>query len=185
MPTRTEQLTTLARTAGASAAAVVPVSAIVFEPAFREACKQNTCGKYGTCWTCPPLCGEIGSMIALASGYRNALVVQTIGSLEDSYDIEGMDAAAAQHQLVLDEVARGARAALQAPLLMGAGSCGICTPCECVHGKPCPYPQRAMPSLESYGIAVSQLAGAAGMRYTNGANTVTYFGAVLFNEEAG
>jgi len=38
-----------------------------------------------------------------------------------------------------------------------------------------------MPSLETYGINVSRLAPAVGMKYVNGVNTVTYFGAVLFS----
>jgi hypothetical protein len=36
-------------------------------------------------------------------------------------------------------------------------------------------------SLEAYGIFVAKLAEKAGMKYINGVNTVTYFGAVLFN----
>jgi len=44
-------------------------------------------------------------------------------------------------------------------------------------------PDRAMPSLEAYGINVSLLAKTSGMKYINGANTVTYFGAVLFNAD--
>ena len=38
-----------------------------------------------------------------------------------------------------------------------------------------------MASLEAYGVNVSRMAQAAGMKYINGANTVTYFGAVLFS----
>ena len=37
-----------------------------------------------------------------------------------------------------------------------------------------------MKSLEAYGIHVSKMAEAAGMKYINGQDTVTYFGAVLF-----
>ena len=40
---------------------------------------------------------------------------------------------------------------------------------------------RACASLEAYGVSVSQLAELSGMRYINGENTVTYFGAVLFS----
>ena len=47
-------------------------------------------------------------------------------------------------------------------------------------GLPCRFPQKAIPSLEAHGIHVSKLAEACGMRYINGQNTVTYFGAVLF-----
>ena len=39
-----------------------------------------------------------------------------------------------------------------------------------------------MASLETYGIAVSELAALAGMNYINGSDTVTYFGAVLYKE---
>ena len=41
-------------------------------------------------------------------------------------------------------------------------------------------PALAMSSLEAYGIDVAQLAKQAGMKYINGVNTVTYFGAVFF-----
>ena len=39
-----------------------------------------------------------------------------------------------------------------------------------------------MASLEAYGVNVSELASASGMKYINGQNTVTYFGAVFFQE---
>ena len=45
-----------------------------------------------------------------------------------------------------------------------------------------PVRDLAMSSLEAYGINVSVLAPQAGMKYINGINTVTYFGAVLLGE---
>ena len=48
--------------------------------------------------------------------------------------------------------------------------------------EPCRHPELAMPSLETYGINVSELAASSGMKYINGQNTVTYFGALLFCE---
>ena len=48
-------------------------------------------------------------------------------------------------------------------------------------GEPCRFPEKAFPSLEAYGVFVSKLAQACGMRYINGANTVTYFGVVLYD----
>ena len=50
-------------------------------------------------------------------------------------------------------------------------------------GIPCRFPEKAIPSLEAYGINVSRLASAAEMKYINGQNTVTYFGMVLFEEK--
>jgi predicted metal-binding protein len=65
-------------------------------------------------------------------------------------------------------------------LHLGAGGCGVCETCAKRTGEPCRAPALAMPSLEAYGINVSRLAAAADMKYTNGKDTVTYFGAVLF-----
>nr|WP_305142352.1 DUF2284 domain-containing protein [uncultured Acetatifactor sp.] len=44
---------------------------------------------------------------------------------------------------------------------------------------PCRFPDMAISSLEAHGINVSRLAAECGMKYINGQNTVTYFGAVL------
>ena len=66
-------------------------------------------------------------------------------------------------------------------LHLGAGGCGVCEVCAKKTGEPCRFPDKAMPSLEAYGVNVSELARAAGMKYVNGQNTVTYFGAVLFS----
>ena len=65
-------------------------------------------------------------------------------------------------------------------LHLGAGGCRVCKVCAKKTNEPCRFPELAMRSLEAYGIHVSKLAEAAGMKYINGSDTVTYFGAVLF-----
>ena len=67
-------------------------------------------------------------------------------------------------------------------LHLGAGGCGLCEVCAKRTDEPCRHPDLAMASLEAYGFNVSLLAAAADMKYINGQNTVTYFGAVLFKE---
>ena len=68
----------------------------------------------------------------------------------------------------------------QKALHLGAGGCRLCPVCGKKTGEPCRFPHKALASLESYGINVSKLAAQCGMRYINGENTVTYFGAALF-----
>ena len=65
-------------------------------------------------------------------------------------------------------------------LHLGAGGCRVCPVCANREDKPCRFPEKALSSLEAYGINVSKLAELAGMKYINGQNTVTYFGAVFF-----
>ena len=167
---------------GAHRAGVIGTEQIVLDKTFRAACATNACGVYGKCYMCPPDVGDIDSLMARVGDYRFALVYQTVSELEDSFDFEGM-VAAKKRTYPLAQSLRGVfsdRGVTDA-LHLGAGGCGVCTPCAKTEGLPCRYPDKAMASLEAYGFNVSELARAAGMKYINGQNTVTYFGAVLFN----
>lgn len=92
-----EELLEQVRGLGAYRAELIDVEKIRFDRAFRELCEQNACGNYGQCWMCPPDAGDIDELIAEAGSYRRALVYQTVGKLEDSYDFEGMMEAARVH----------------------------------------------------------------------------------------
>ncbi len=168
---------------GAHKASVIPVEHIPFDPSLRQACAANTCGNYGRNWTCPPDVGPIEELIACAKGYRYALVFQTVSALEDSYDYEGMMAALRRHREVTDRITEAVREAIGDGdiLQLSAGGCVICETCAKRLNQPCIHPDKALASLEAYGIYVSKLAELAGMNYINGKNTVTYFGAYLFS----
>lgn len=166
---------------GAKAAAVISVDSISFDTAFRDMCASNVCGNYGKNHMCPPNVGKINDLIWEAKTYSRALVYQTVGLLEDSYDFEGMMEAGQLHNDLVQKVrdlfdkACGKKA-----LHLGAGGCRICPVCVGKTGEPCRFPDKAIASLEAYGINVSALAAQCGMRYINGENTVTYFGAAFF-----
>lgn len=159
------------------------MSAVRFDRSFRAMCETNACGNYGKCWMCPPDAGEIDVLMNEAQSYHKALVYQTVGTLEDSYDFEGMMEAARLH----NELSRAltqlfATLPLTKKLHLGAGGCHMCAVCAKRTKEPCRHPELALPSLEAYGINVAELAAASGMQYVNGHNTVTYFGALLFCE---
>ena len=118
-----------------------------------------------------------------AQSYQKALVYQTVGTLEDSYDFEGMMEAARLHNELSRALAKWfATLPFAKKLHLGAGGCHMCGVCAKRTNEPCRHPELAMPSLETYGINVSELAASSGMKYINGQNTVTYFGALLFCE---
>lgn len=168
---------------GADKASAVPVEEIDFEPSFRSLCESNACGMYGRSWMCPPHVGKVEDLIAQAKAYRTALVYQIVDTLEDSYDFEGMMAAGQRMNRLTAAVRRKFRElGLENCLFLGAGGCRICPKCAKQDDESCRHPDLAMSSLEAYGINVSVLAPQAGMKYINGANTVTYFGAVLLGE---
>ena len=177
-----EKLSGAALELGAYKAAIIDAEDIPLDSAFRDMCVTNVCGLYGKCYMCPPDAGEIDELMAEAGQYDYALVYQTVTKLEDSFDFEGMISAKkqtyplAQKLRILFKEANITRV-----LHLGAGGCGVCDICAKKTNEPCRHPQQAMASLEAYGVNVSQLANIADMKYINGQNTVTYFGAVLFS----
>ena len=154
---------------------------IRFDPIFREICASNSCGYYGACWTCPPDAGEIDALMLKVKSFTGAIVFTTTRPLEDSFDIEGMHEASRLHNQLVQEVQREAKAQFAQAWVLGAGTCGVCETCTKRENQPCRFPERAVTSLEACGVDVYQLAKLAGLKYINGANTVTYFGMLLYN----
>ena len=179
-----DTLTEKAIELGAHKASVISAGEISLDRAFRDMCASNACGVYGKCYMCPPDVGDIDELMAEVANYDYALVYQTVSELEDSFDFEGMIAAKKRTYPLAQSLRQVfADMNISKVLHLGAGGCGVCEKCAKQTGEPCRFPEKALPSLEAYGVNVSALAKAAGMRYINGQNTVTYFGAVLFTPE--
>lgn len=106
------------------------------------------------------------------------VLYQSVAPLEDSFDFEGMMAAAQEHARLGQRIEK-ALAGRGSHLHLGAGGCHICPKCTAPEGKPCRHPDKILPPLEGCGVDVYKAAKAAGLKYINGQNTVTYFGLVL------
>ena len=167
---------------GSDNAKVIRTNQIVLDPVFRQICASNSCGMYGKCWMCPPDVGDADELMNEVGTYDYALVYQKIGTLEDSFDFEGMINAKREFYGLTKKVKKLFDSQKLSKILhLGAGGCGVCEVCAKKSAEPCRFPNLATPSLEAYCINVSKLAQSADMKYINGQNTVTYFGAVLFS----
>ena len=155
--------------------AAVSTAAINFFPELLKACESNVCGKYGRCWTCPPAARPL-ELYQKITSFSSAFVFTTMGALDDSFDYEGMTRAKESHDRLTAEI-RGRFGA--ANPVFGAGGCAICA--ACAYPEPCRFPDKAHPPIEAAGVNVTELSRAAGLRYHNGPNTVTYFSMILFN----
>lgn len=165
--------------AGAQRAAVVRQEDVIYEASFRDMCRQNSCGVYGKCHMCPPDVGPIDELIAAAKRYSAGVMYQNVYPLEDSFDIEGMQEAKKLHNACAQRIHPLAKGELH----LAAGGCGVCARCSKLDDEPCRFPERAIPSLEAYGVDVYRTSKNAGLAYVNGPNTVTYFGMVLIQED--
>lgn len=174
-------LISLALASGAAKAAIIHADNIVLSRHFRDICQTNTCGLYNRCYTCPPYVGDIDLLMALVKSYHKGLLYQSIGTLEDSFDVEGMQSAAQAHAKYTQKVRDTVRDKLPSDsLYLAAGGCHLCDSCAQQMHEPCRFPNDALPSMESHGLDVYQLTQGTPLKYINGPNTVTYFSLVLW-----
>jgi len=156
---------------------VIATKDISFSPELLKACEQNTCGKYNNCWSCPPAIGSMEALQEKILGFSHAFVFTTKTAIEDSFDFEGMMSAKEYHDKLTLELHD--KFGKTNPVY-GAGACRLCD--LCAYPQPCRFPGRVFPAVEAAGIDVTELSRAGGLRYNNGANTVTFFSMVVFND---
>jgi len=174
----------LALSCGAANAVSLKGDQILWDRSFRALCEENSCGSCGKNYMCPPDVGDIDDLIARGKVYQNAILYQTIFPLEDSFDIEGMAEASVSHRKLSQTIENHLQKDADFPYLhLSAGGCQLCPRCGKLDGIPCRFPTQALASLESYGINVHLTSKNGGLRYTNGANTVTYFGIILLDPQ--
>ena len=180
MPSDEKSLVDSVLALGPAAASLAKVKDFVFDPKFRAFCEANHCGHYDRNWKCPPRLGEIGALVEEAREYGKAVVYQVVGELRHSLDWKGTLASGKIFNRITRGIADGILPRLEKAMLLGSGPCQSCEICALVSSEPCRNPGKAVRSLEANCVDVSALAATCGLRYVNGPNTVTLFGALLF-----
>jgi predicted metal-binding protein len=177
------QLKELAEGCGFSHTGGLAADSLRALPEVREACAADKCKTYGKNWSCPPACGTLEECERRIRQYRAALILQTSGGLEDSFDYEAMSAIACAHNAHLRDFHEKLRDIDGGQfLLLGSGACKVCETCSCP-GSPCRFPEKMIVSMEAMGLLVSEVCRAAGLPYYYGPNTLTYSGCLLMNLE--
>lgn len=157
---------------------IINPSEIPFSQSVVDACKANRCGKYGTCWTCPPGVGDFRKLEAKIKSYKTAVVFSCKYDLEDSFDFEGMVEGGKSTAKILLEIKEQLKKDNVDFMALGCEGCGLCEKCT-YPDSPCRFPEKACPSVEACGINVVELSRNIGINYNNGQNTVTFFCIIL------
>ncbi|MEI8094291.1 MAG: DUF2284 domain-containing protein [Spirochaetales bacterium] len=168
----------LARDHGFEDAGELSVATLKFLPEVRSMCAANTCRSYGKNWTCPPHCGTLDESTRKVAAFERGILVQTVGKLDDDFDYESMEAAQALHNQRFHQLVGDVRGTVPHCLPMGAGACTLCAECPCP-AEPCRFPDKAIVSMEAYGLFVSQVCEANGIPYNHGSLTVTFTSCLL------
>lgn len=171
-----------AKKLGCSEAVGLNFSLIEFSQEVRKYCAMNHCGQYNKNWACPPAVGSMEELKDRVLGFADGILVQTMHYLKSSFDYRGMQAGKEVHEKVMRNLLNTAleRFPLEETLLLGAGHCDVCQECAWVDGEPCRFPEKAMASLEAYGIDVMKLTREHGIPYFYGKGTVAYVGLLLY-----
>lgn len=158
---------------------VLAAAEIPFEEEIQKICAGNACRLYGKTWACPPAVGTVQECRERCLGYAKAMVFSAVYPLEDSFDYEGMIKGHDAFKDLCDRLYALVKPRLGDFLLLSNEGCKRCKTCT-YPSAPCRKPERLFPSLEGFGIHVAKLAAKGNVKYTNGENTVTYFGMLLY-----
>lgn len=165
---------------GFSAAVPLNVAKLQPSPDVRGMCAEDKCRAYGKNWTCPPHCGSLEDCEQRLRQYKSGILLQTVGQLKKTIDTRGYREAEQRHLAMFHILAEQLREVHSDALCLGSGGCRICG--QCAWPEPCRFPDKACPSMEGYGLFVTQVCRDNGLQYHHGEKTVTYTACILFNQ---
>ncbi len=151
-------------------------------PEVRDMCSADKCGVYGRSWACPPACGSLDRCARKIASYSDGILVQTVGELQDEFDMDGIAEAQRLHKRRFTTLVRQVRLLSPDCLPLSAGSCTRCDVCT-YPDRPCRFPEKRLSSMEAYGLLVSEVCSASGLSYYKGEKTISFTSCILINKK--
>lgn len=109
--------------------------------------------------------------------FRWGILLQSIGHMTKAIDSKCYRETERRHMQNFYAFAEEIRKEYPDTLCLGAGGCRVCK--QCAYSEPCRFPEKAMSSMEGYGLFVTQVCRDAGIPYHYGEKTITYTALVL------
>lgn len=147
----------------------------------RTICREE-CERYGTTWACPPAVGTLEECEKKIHSYEKAVFFSSVAEVSDLMNMEEMLSTRQEHERLTEELASFLRDEGLEAFTLSTESCDLCEHCAYLEGKPCRYPDRMHPCLESHGIVVSEIVESRQMEYNLGGNTILWFSMILFRQ---
>lgn len=161
-----------AKEIGFDAAVAINPEILAAREDVRAMCAADKCGAYNKNWTCPPNCGTVETCQNKMRSYKKGILLQTIGHMTKAIDTKCYRETEQRHMQNFYAFAEELRKIYPNALCLGAGGCRICR--QCAFPAPCRFPEKAMSSMEGYGLFVTQVCRDAGIPYHYGDRTITY-----------
>ena len=137
-------------------------------------CEENLCGKYGTCWACPP--GFSEHMDTLSESFGSALLVSRFFPC-DPRDPEAVEECNADMKSMVRTILDRLRGAGIGCRGLSDGGCDLCP--VCAYPEACRHPDLVLPSVSAVGIDMESYLASVGERFEFRDDGVTFYGIVL------
>ena len=167
--------------AGMLESGVIETKELKYHDDVRVQCEKNQCRCYGTTWACPPAVGTIEECKEKVNKYDRMQLFSKAYRLSDSMDMNAVRKAMSDFKKCSRDLQKRLKGRIEDFYVLSNESCDRCKNCT-YPDDPCRFPEELQPSIEGYGFYVLELARLAGIKYINGQSTVTFFGAVIYNE---
>ena len=159
--------------------ASIDPKALEFSDRIRWIC-EHECPMYGKSWACPPAVGTVTYCKAQCRKYENCLMISTITEVEDIANMEETLATRPAHEAVTNQVAAIMEELGVKPYVLSTEACTVCETCAWVEGKPCRFPEKMHPCVESHGINVIPVLEEQGLQFQFGENVVTWISLLFY-----
>ena len=166
-----------ARKLGFDVAVALDPRSLTAREDVRAMCAEDKCGAYNKNWTCPPAVGTVERCQQRMGQYTGGILLQTVGHMRKAVDSRCYRETEQRHLDSFYALAECVRKEYPDALCLGAGGCRVCR--QCAYPAPCLHPEKAVSSMEGYGLFVTQVCRDAGVPYHYGEKTVTYTACIL------
>ena len=150
-----------------------------FSDRVRWICRQE-CPMYGKTWACPPAVGAVEECRAKCQGYGNCLMIATVTEVEDIGDMNQTLATRPGHEAITEQVRELMEQQGVKPYILSTEACALCEKCAYLEGKPCRYPEKMHPCVESQGINLIPTLEENGIEFQFGGNVVTWVSLLFY-----
>lgn len=141
---------------------------------------QHECPMYNKTWACPPAVGTLEECRERCENYVNCLIISTAAEVSDIGNMAEGLATRAGHEEITAQVRRILRDLGAEPYVLSTQACGLCEHCAWLEGKPCRFPEKMNPCVESHGINLIPTLEKHGLEFEFGRQVITWFSLLFF-----
>jgi len=167
------ELDKMAIECGFTHCAELDISTLELKQEIRDMCNPEQCNKYNKSWSCPPACASLEEIREHLKKFKQGILVQTVGEIEDSLDWDGIMEAGKRHKENFGKMKVLLKKAHPSLFAMGAGDCRICDSCT-YPDDPCRYPEEMETSMEACGLFVSKVCSDNDLDYNYGSKSIAF-----------